>query len=92
MPTPHANQVICGACKPLDLKAAPFAIAARRPWRAPRMDGLIIARRTGDRPSGASPGPSHLLKRPTAVRLTARGVLEWADLAGACGRKWVVSI
>jgi hypothetical protein len=28
----------------------------------------------------------------TAVRLTARGVLEWADLAGACGRKWVVSI
>jgi len=33
-----------------------------------------------------------LLREITAVRLTARGVLEWADLAGACGRKWVVSI
>lgn len=28
----------------------------------------------------------------TAVRLTARRVLERADLGGACGRKWVVSI
>jgi hypothetical protein len=28
----------------------------------------------------------------TAVRLTARGVLERADLAGACGRKSMVSI
>jgi hypothetical protein len=28
----------------------------------------------------------------TAVRLTARLVLERADLGGACGRKWVVSI
>jgi len=30
--------------------------------------------------------------RITAVRLTARRVLERADLAGACGRKWAVSI
>jgi hypothetical protein len=28
----------------------------------------------------------------TAVRLTSLGVLERPDLAGACGRKWVVSI
>jgi hypothetical protein len=28
----------------------------------------------------------------TGVRLTVRSVLERADLAGACHRKWVVSI
>ena len=37
-------------------------------------------------------GGARYIGKITAVRLTARRVLERADLAGACGRKWAVSI
>ena len=47
---------------------------------------------TGDQARTVAASRHRLISYDTAVRLTARRVLERADLGGACGRKWVVSI
>jgi transposase len=55
-------------------------------------DGFPLAYEVMDGNTSDKTTLKELLAKITAVRLRARLVLERADLAGACGRKWVVSI